>query len=74
MSEEPTLIARIASSVGSLPAQEWDALAGTDNPFVSHAFLTALEGKTLASVAAPSLSFTAHQKEPNHESSREISL
>ncbi|HZF45729.1 MAG TPA: GNAT family N-acetyltransferase [Sphingomonadaceae bacterium] len=43
MSEEPTLIARIASSVGSLPAQEWDALAGTDNPFVSHAFLTALE-------------------------------
>ncbi|MCB5425612.1 N-acetyltransferase [Altererythrobacter sp. CC-YST694] len=43
MSEEPTLIARIASSVGSLPAQEWDALAGMDNPFVSHAFLTALE-------------------------------
>ena len=34
--------ARIAPSVGSLPAAEWDALAG-DNPFMSHAFLTALE-------------------------------
>jgi predicted N-acyltransferase len=37
------LTARVASSVGSLPAEEWDALAGTGNPFVSHAFLTALE-------------------------------
>jgi predicted N-acyltransferase len=34
---------RIAASVGSLPAAEWDALAGPGNPFVSHAFLTALE-------------------------------
>lgn len=34
--------ARIAPSVGSLPAAQWDALAG-GNPFVSHAFLTALE-------------------------------
>lgn len=34
--------ARIASSVGTLPSAEWDALAG-GNPFVSHAFLTALE-------------------------------
>lgn len=34
--------ARIASSVGSLPVEEWDALAG-GNPFMSHAFLTALE-------------------------------
>ena len=33
---------RLARSVGELPAAEWDAL--TDgNPFVSHAFLTALE-------------------------------
>jgi predicted N-acyltransferase len=37
------LTARVASSVGSLPAEEWDALAGAGNPFVSHAFLTALE-------------------------------
>ncbi|HEX4848326.1 MAG TPA: peptidogalycan biosysnthesis protein, partial [Novosphingobium sp.] len=34
--------ARIASGVGALPAAEWDALAG-GNPFVSHAFLSALE-------------------------------
>lgn len=40
---EADLTVRIASSVGSLPADQWDALAGADNPFVSHAFLTALE-------------------------------
>lgn len=34
--------ARIARSVGELPAPEWDALTG-GNPFVSHAFLSALE-------------------------------
>ncbi|MGN6498917.1 MAG: GNAT family N-acetyltransferase [Tsuneonella sp.] len=37
------LVARIANSVGELPADEGDAAAGGDNPFVSHAFLTALE-------------------------------
>jgi hypothetical protein len=37
------LTVRIAPSVGSLPAVEWDALAGPGNPFMSHAFLTALE-------------------------------
>ncbi len=36
------LTARIAPSVGSLEAGQWDALAG-GNPFTSHAFLTALE-------------------------------
>ena len=34
--------ARIARSVGELPADQWDALAGGD-PFLSHAFLAALE-------------------------------
>lgn len=34
--------ARIARAVGELPADQWDALAGA-NPFLSHAFLTALE-------------------------------
>lgn len=43
------LIARLAPSVGSLPAAEWDALAG-GNPFMTHAFLTALEDS--ASVGA----------------------
>ncbi|MBV9842947.1 MAG: N-acetyltransferase [Sphingomonadaceae bacterium] len=37
------LIARIAEGVAGLPADEWDACAGTANPFVSHAFLSVLE-------------------------------
>ena len=37
------LIARVAPAVGAIPAAQWDALAGTANPFVGHAFLTALE-------------------------------
>ena len=37
------LVGRIAGAVGDIPASDWDRLAGTDNPFVSHAFLTALE-------------------------------
>ncbi|OWK27950.1 GNAT family N-acetyltransferase [Sphingomonas dokdonensis] len=35
--------ARIAPGVAEIPADAWDACAGHDNPFVSHAFLTALE-------------------------------
>ena len=42
MSESP-LIARVAGSVGAVPQADWDRLAGTDNPFMRHAFLTALE-------------------------------
>ena len=34
---------RIASNVSAVPADDWDACAGDDNPFVSHAFLKALE-------------------------------
>jgi predicted N-acyltransferase len=36
------IVARLAKGVGEFPAGQWDALAG-DNPFLSHAFLTALE-------------------------------
>ncbi|MEO7787066.1 MAG: GNAT family N-acetyltransferase [Sphingomicrobium sp.] len=39
---EPDLVARLAPSVGSVDAVQWDALAGHD-PFTSHAFLTLLE-------------------------------
>jgi predicted N-acyltransferase len=39
---EGDLTARIAPSVGALRQDSWDAL-GCGNPFVSHAFLTALE-------------------------------
>jgi uncharacterized protein len=40
---EADLTIRVCPSVGSLPAEQWDSIAGTGNPFVSHAFLTALE-------------------------------
>jgi hypothetical protein len=40
---EDGIIARIADGVAALPKEEWDACAGTDNPFVSHDFLSALE-------------------------------
>ena len=40
---EADLTVRIAPSVGALPAADWDALAGPGNPFMAHAFLTALE-------------------------------
>lgn len=39
----PPLTARIAARIADIPAAEWDACAGPDNPFVSHAFLLALE-------------------------------
>jgi predicted N-acyltransferase len=38
-----SLTARIADGVAAIPADRWDACAGTANPFVSHAFLAALE-------------------------------
>lgn len=35
--------ARIAEGVASIPAAQWDACASDANPFLSHAFLSALE-------------------------------
>lgn len=43
MSEGDPLSARLYPSVGAIDREDWDALAGADNPFVSHAFLTAME-------------------------------
>lgn len=37
------LVAHIADGVRSLDAAQWDACAGADNPFLSHAFLSILE-------------------------------
>jgi uncharacterized protein len=37
------LVAKLGGSVGAFAAADWDALNPTGNPFVSHAFLTALE-------------------------------
>lgn len=36
-------LVRIAGSVGALPADEWDGLTDGGNPFISHAFLSAME-------------------------------
>lgn len=37
------LTARVTDRVGSVDRADWDRLAGSDNPFVSHDFLTSLE-------------------------------
>jgi predicted N-acyltransferase len=38
-----TVTARIVDRIADIPATDWDALAGAENPFVSHGFLNALE-------------------------------
>ena len=40
---ETEIVARLAPGVASVPPLEWSALAGGDDPFLSHAFLAALE-------------------------------
>lgn len=40
---EPELVAELASSVGSIDGAKWDGLMAGGDPFVSHAFLSALE-------------------------------
>ena len=40
---EQQVIARIAPGVAALDSGQWNALAGTDDPFLGHAFLAALE-------------------------------
>ena len=37
------IVARIGDGVAGFAAAEWDRCAGADNPFLSHAFLSALE-------------------------------
>jgi predicted N-acyltransferase len=37
------ITARVAAGIGAIAAEDWDACAGADNPFLSHAFLSALE-------------------------------
>ena len=42
MSAEP-LVAKVAGSVGALHRDQWDVLAGADNPFISYDFLSIME-------------------------------
>ena len=44
------IMARIGDGVASFDAGAWDACAGTANPFVSHAFLSALETSGSATI------------------------
>ena len=43
MSDRDPILARVANGVAEFDAAEWDSCAGSDNPFLSHAFLSALE-------------------------------
>lgn len=40
---EHTAIVEVCASLADVSAAEWDACAGPDNPFLSHAFLSSLE-------------------------------
>ena len=40
---ETTPSVRLVESISDVPPDQWDACAGTGNPFLSHAFLSALE-------------------------------
>jgi predicted N-acyltransferase len=42
------IVARIGAGVGSFDAAQWDACAGTGNPFLTHAFLSLLEDSVSA--------------------------
>ena len=44
-----TLTLTLHASIGEIDADAWDACAGRDNPFVSHAFLSAVEDSGSAS-------------------------
>ncbi|MCH8183090.1 MAG: N-acetyltransferase [Proteobacteria bacterium] len=41
--EEHAVTAKLVGDISAIPADQWDACAGTANPFVRHAFLKALE-------------------------------
>ncbi|HEY1146545.1 MAG TPA: peptidogalycan biosysnthesis protein, partial [Allosphingosinicella sp.] len=37
------ILARVADGIASFAPADWDRCAGTGNPFLTHAFLSALE-------------------------------
>ena len=43
MPDGDAVTVEVSSRIAEIPAAEWDACAGDDNPFVSHAFLDVLE-------------------------------
>ncbi|MDV3457743.1 GNAT family N-acetyltransferase [Sphingomonas sp. HF-S4] len=51
MNSQP-ISARIADGVASIPSSQWDACAGSGNPFVGHGFLSILERSGSATARA----------------------
>lgn len=43
MADDPSLLAELVTDISRIAAEAWNACAGPDDPFVSHAFLAALE-------------------------------
>ena len=43
MAKREQLTLSLHKSVGEIAAEDWNACAGPDNPFVSHAFLACVE-------------------------------
>jgi predicted N-acyltransferase len=43
MPDSPAVTLRVETDITAITAADWDTCAGPDNPFVSHAFLAALE-------------------------------
>ena len=41
--DDASVVLRVVKDITAVPADAWDRCAGTDNPFLSHAFLAALE-------------------------------
>ena len=56
-SERPAYTAKVVRAIGEIGAADWNACAGGDNPFVSHAFLAALEE---SGSAAPETGWAPH--------------
>ncbi|BCI68313.1 GNAT family N-acetyltransferase [Acetobacter aceti] len=57
--------------IAAIPAQEWDACAGEGNPFVSHAFLSAVED---SGSATPSTGWLPRHVALNDESGRLVAV
>ena len=49
---DTAVTARLADGVAAIPAADWDACAGADNPFLSHAFLSVMEQSGSATARA----------------------
>jgi hypothetical protein len=63
----PSFTIRVVDSLKAVSPQSWDACAGFDNPFVSHAFLSVLED---SGAACPSSGWAPHHLLAENEEGR----